>query len=88
MSQANDSDQGVNGEVRYKLDMPLVNPPPFNIDEVEGRMYTTTEFSDDDKNNKYLPYKLIAEAHDRGQDVEGFKSIQANCYVSGKYFLV
>ena len=81
--QATDKDIGLNGEVRYALNQPRINPPPFDIDEVEGLLTTTAEFLDPDKTQKTLPYRLRVVAHDRSV-LEPFQSTETDCYVSVK----
>ncbi|GFN79862.1 protocadherin fat 4 [Plakobranchus ocellatus] len=79
---ATDIDSGENGEVHYALDLPLNNPPPFHIDEVEGLLITTDEFFEPERSTKIIPYRLSVVAMDRSREQIGFKSNQTDCYVN------
>ncbi|KAK3745550.1 hypothetical protein RRG08_040225, partial [Elysia crispata] len=78
---ATDMDLGRNGEVRYDITLPSQNPPPFDIQDVEGLLTTTSEFPETVKKNKMLPYKLDLVAHDRSID-EPFQYNDTVCYVN------
>ena len=80
-------DLGRNGEVRYDITLPSQNPPPFDIQDVEGLLTTTSEFPETVKKNKMLPYKLDLVAHDRSID-EPFQYNDTVCYVSEEWTLI
>ncbi|RUS82556.1 hypothetical protein EGW08_009686, partial [Elysia chlorotica] len=78
---ATDIDIGRNGEVRYDITLPRINPPPFDIEDVEGYLTTTMEFPESVQKDKTLPYKLDLVAYDRSIE-EPFQSTEINCYVN------
>uniref|UniRef100_A0A2C9LIH5 Cadherin domain-containing protein n=1 Tax=Biomphalaria glabrata TaxID=6526 RepID=A0A2C9LIH5_BIOGL len=55
--KATDLDLGLNGEVRYSLDVPTTSPPPFQIDVLNGNLMTK-DFPSLDRTSRTLPYQF------------------------------
>ncbi|KAK7004767.1 protocadherin-like wing polarity protein stan, partial [Biomphalaria glabrata] len=79
--KATDLDLGLNGEVRYSLDVPTTSPPPFQIDVLNGNLMTK-DFPSLDRTSRTLPYQLTVKAYDLSVEPLGFKSTTAECFVN------
>ncbi|KAK0044204.1 protocadherin-like wing polarity protein stan [Biomphalaria pfeifferi] len=79
--KAIDFDLGLNGEVRYSLDVPTTSPPPFQIDVLNGNLITK-DFPSLDRTSRTLPYQLTVKAYDLSVEPLGFKSTTAECFVN------
>ncbi|KAH9514483.1 hypothetical protein Btru_025384 [Bulinus truncatus] len=79
--KATDSDMGLNGEVKYVLDVPAASLPPFRIDHTSGALLTK-EVPPQDRTSKVLPYEITAVAYDLGVEQEGSKYVRAKCFIN------
>ena len=73
---ANDIDEGLNGDVTYRVD----ENEFFDIDPHDGKLFTKREFLEPEASVRLLPYPLKVEARDLSR--EGYRSNRTDCYVN------